>query len=154
MRRIFQHKFLLYFLACSTLAIAIADFSEPLIEDYNRNVSAEQQKLKTAANGVDNRKSMFSPTDCFPRSQAITFISLMLFISLIFSKRIVFSFLFIFLYIVQHILANYIILSLRKDGYFFPNDDAVYYDMALLTLSVSLSFWLAYRVEKRINPDK
>jgi hypothetical protein len=156
MRRFCQQKYLANLLAMLILGIAIADISIPVIERYNQEVRVEQARLHFEAGAPETRMSMFSPTDCLPRSNIITIVLLMLFFSLFFTKRIILSFLFIAIFIFQIALFPNVVFkfiwSLLQTYFDFNYSHMIYFESILVAMMAPISFWLALLVVKLIKP--
>lgn len=145
-RKVLQHKFLVYGLAVLVLAIGIINAVE--IADYNREVYERQENQ---ANHVYPGKSTFTPYYSLPpiHQQAVLY-SALFFLSLIITKRIGFSLLFIFLVFVQHTLFEFIVLlRLRNSDFYFDYPERVYFEWVISAVLILLSFWMALRIERR-----
>jgi hypothetical protein len=153
-RKIFQHKLLVYGLAFFVLAIGIINAAE--IADYNREIYVRQENQ---ANGVYTRSS-FAPSYSLPPIHRLAVIySALVFLSLIISRRIVFSLFFTIIFSVQYVFVSEIFFSLEKRGYYFSYSEGYLsegflIEFALIALIVALSFWLAFRIDKYLNPKK
>ena len=154
MKRLLKHKYLVILLVFLALAVAVYDVSAPMIEEYNRNVAEKQQELYFAAGGTQSKRSMFSPTDCFPQPKFLAIFSLLFSFTLMFTRRIFLSFLFIFLFAVELVIAAQLFMIVPKQAFNFYfdyiQDYLLYYETANLFFILTSSFWLALCVEKRL----
>jgi hypothetical protein len=147
MRRLFKQKYILRIIAFLTLALAIFNVSEPKIREYNWNVYEEQQRLQIEANGVNNRKISFGFSHHSSTvHQTVTFFSALLFLSLVLTKRIILSFVFLLVFWLQIYLTRRIVLGLNKAEYYFPYPENLYFEYFITGCLVVLSFWLAFSV--------
>jgi hypothetical protein len=123
MKRIFQHKYIVKFLALVALCLALVSFSRPNIESYNSAVEEKQTELIVQANGSPDNVVRFSKGYGYtwhPTYSAEVAFSLILFFSLMLSQRILFSFLLAFLFIFQFIIIYLLYTSTVRfpDSYF------------------------------------
>ncbi len=114
MRKIFQHKYAVRFLAFATLALALLVISAPQIEQYNQTIEKEQIEIRKKADG-HTTLSRFSFSGGIDYGLQTDFHALAmcfsLFISLLLTKRIIFSLLCAFLYSFQFIILYRLILG-------------------------------------------
>jgi hypothetical protein len=107
MGKIFQYKYIVRVLAFAALALALFVIASPKIEQYNQSVQKEQIELRKQADGIV-RLSVFSFSggEDYRLKTAYPFLIMCfsLFISLLLTKRIIFSFLSAFLYSSQFII--------------------------------------------------
>lgn len=140
-----KKRILLLIITFFTLSLAFVNISLPKIKEYNLAVHEEQIKLETEANGnTGNAKASFGIYS-FNRSPnfsgIFTFALVALFLSLAFTKRIVLSFIFLFLLFVQitiFLIANVFL----KVNHYLGNP--FYFQLLLLFCLVGFSFWLAF----------
>ena len=144
MSKVFQHKYLLRFIAALVLAVAMLNALPPVIEKYNRSVDHEREKRQLAISGAQHSKVLFElPPPEPPLGNAFTLILAALFLSLRLTKRIGFSFLLIFLFGAQVILIRFIIPAFIKADY------SIYFEWLVTAGVMVLSFQLAsamYRI--------
>ncbi len=123
LKRIFQHKHLVRLLALMALCLALFSLSHPEIESYNSAVEEKQIELRVQANGPPDRTFSFSGDNGFtwhPTYYAEIAFPLIIFFSLLLTKRIFFSFLFAFLFTLQFPIIYQLYTSIVKfpDSYF------------------------------------
>lgn len=109
MRKVFQHQYIVGFLALMALTLTLVTISLSKIEDYNLIVRNEQKKLRTEADGTTDREISFSQGYGYieHRDHPLFYVEislfLSLFLSLLLSQRITFSLLSAFLFFFQSI---------------------------------------------------
>ena len=96
---VFEHKYIVRMLAVFALGFALASITEPLWNEYNSNVVKEQSRLKAEANRTEYNEISFS--SCGRNNVEVFHALIALFFCLLLSKRIIFSFIFASLYIIQ-----------------------------------------------------
>ena len=128
MRKIFRHKYILRILAFLALALPVIDILAWKIQEH---------RLRESAFSVSHSSS--------PNLLSII-VLLALFFSLISTKRIILSFLFVFLYCVQGISIGFILTKLQRGGYSFPYPENFYFECFISICLLPLSFWLAFSI--------
>lgn len=96
---VFQHKYIVRFLAVLSLGFALASISQPLLNEYNSDVVKKQSRLKAEANRTVYNEISFC--SCGRNNVEVFHAFIALFFCLLLSKRIMFSFIFASLYIIQ-----------------------------------------------------
>lgn len=142
MRNIFQHKYIVNLLTFIALALALICFSLPKIESYNSAVEDKQIDLTIQANGVSDRISFSKgySDELHPLFYAEIVLFLILFSSLLLTKRILFSFLFVFLFYSQFIILFYFFCSAVKFpmSYFYNYQS---FSLIFIASVLALSYW-------------
>ena len=144
MRKLFKHKYLLNLLALLALLLLTLSIFVPRILEYNSAVEDKQKELQIEANGSSDNVLRFSKgyghADWYPEHIVEIVFSIALFSSLIITKRIIFSFLFVFLFALQF----FALLNLIEQAAVFPF--IYFYENPIYSLIFSvvilvLSYW-------------
>ena len=101
MRMVFQHKYIVRMLAVLALGFALASIAEPLLNEYNSDVVKKQSRLKADANRTEYNEISFCLGTGGRNNVEVFHAFIALFFCLLLSKRIMFSFIFASLYIIQ-----------------------------------------------------
>lgn len=138
-----QHKYLVGFFAFLALMLLVISFAAPRIRDYNNSIEDAQKELKIEANGTREGTIIFSKNDYSPSlvNSIDTLLPAVLFLNLVLTRRIKFSFLAAFLFLFQLIaFVNTFYLADGFSGSYFFNYPYFYLIFAALA---ALSFWEA-----------
>jgi hypothetical protein len=142
---LFQHKTIFRIILFGVLTLAIFNVLAPRIAQYNYDVVQDQEKRRIEANGYDDRVLSFGIYSDNPDISGFFVIILsVLFIHLIFTKRIVQSFIFFTVFaVIETIVVRRYNSVLISNGYqFFRSVDFELLIFALVTLiSYILANW-------------
>jgi hypothetical protein len=138
MRKIFQHKYIFRVLTFLALALPLLDLINWKMREY---------RLKNLPFEISS-----PPTP----SYLFIFVSLTLFLSLILTKRIVLSLLFVFLFLIQSLLLGFILSKIETTEigtayYYFSYFETEYFKFVLVAFLIPLSFWLSFSICRFCN---
>lgn len=133
MRGIFQQKYILRALASLALALPVINILNWKISEYRLRDAPFQLSHPPEPNLL------------------LIFISSAFFLCLVFTKRIILSFLTLFLFCFQIFLAVRITSYLSQSDYYFSYPESLYFETALTACNLALSFWLAVFVCRFCN---
>ena len=146
-----MHKYFLTIFALLALALLVLSISFPRIVEYNSAVKDKQTDLQIKANGSSNNIIRFSGglgfADWHPEHNFEILFSAALFCSLVFTRRIIFSLLFVFLFAFQFILLlRFFLETVEFPMSYFYNSPLF---SVLFSVSVlALSYWQATLIHR------
>ncbi len=144
MRKIFQHRYIVFLLAFGALILTMISLVYPKVRDYNSSVENQQRELILEANGKDNVDSYFVacvfPDGSNPLYYAEIALSLGLFLSLLLTKRIFFSFLSTFLFIFEFLLLHELFVSSVRFPYSYFRHSPIF-GFLFVAFVLLLAFW-------------
>lgn len=138
MKTIFQQKYILRIVTFLVFTLALVNILVPKIKDYYNN-SENQVRVSF---GLPNEP---------PLGNAGTFFLIILFLSLLFTKRILFSFLFVFLFCIQSLLFSLIVAKLYREHYYFAYPASLYFELLFLIFIWFVSFGSAHSLSKKFQ---
>ena len=146
MRKIFKHKYFVRIFAFVALLFALLSIISPLIKDYNSAVEYKQIDLRKASNGTNDTKpdardfSAGYPINNYQDYYAEIMLFLCLAFSLLITKRIIFSFLFAFLYITQYIiLLKIFYVTVKFPASYFINFPSL--GLLFIGFVIAIAYW-------------
>jgi hypothetical protein len=146
MMKLFQHKTILRIILFGVLALAVFNVLAPRIQRYNYDVAEDQENRRIQANRFDDRVVSFGIYSDNPDFSGFFVIVLtVLFIHLIFTKRIIQSFIFFIFFtafaVIETIAVRRYGSVLISNGYQFVR--SVDFELLFFALVTLISYILA-----------